>query len=150
LNITNGAEQPFSPVLVTASIQGSGTGSTDGVLSFIPKQQLQRSALTLANGRVYLAFAGYDDTDPYHGWIIGFDSSTLQPDPSYVFNTTPNSSQAAFGPNAGEGGIWMAGGCLAVDADESLYFGVGNGSFNAFNNSGGTEFGSSLIRLSTA
>jgi hypothetical protein len=57
---------------------------------------------------------------------------------------------AHFGPNAGEGGIWMAGGGLSVDAATNLFFAIGNGSFNATNSSGGTEYGDSFIRLSTA
>jgi hypothetical protein len=150
LNLTNGAERPLSPVLVAASIAGTGVGSANGVLPFNPRQHIQRSALTLAGGRLYLAFAGYADTDPYHGWVIGFDPANLQQLPNYVFNTTPNSTVGTFGPNAGEGGIWMAGCGLSEDASGSLYFACGNGSFNALNNSGGTEYGSSFIRLSTA
>jgi len=149
LNITNGTER-VSPVVVTASIGGAGVGSNNGVLPFVAKQHIQRCALTLAGGRLYVAFAGYADTDPYHGWIIGFNPATLQPLPNYVFNTTPNSTVAAFGPNAGEGGIWMSGSGLSADAAGSLFLGVGNGSFNAFNNSGGTEYGDSFLRLSTA
>jgi hypothetical protein len=150
LNITNGTEQASSPVIVRASVPGIGVGSTNGILSFEPKQQLQRSALTLAGGKVYVAYAGYDDTDPYHGWIIGFSATNLQQLTNYVYNTTPNSTVAAFGPHAGEGGIWMGGCGLSVDSATNLYFAVGNGSFNALNNSGGTEYGDSFIRLSTS
>ncbi|HUR47184.1 MAG TPA: hypothetical protein VMZ27_14990 [Candidatus Saccharimonadales bacterium] len=150
LNITNGTEQPFSPVVVSAPVSGTGVGSTNGILRFEAKQQLQRSALTLAGGIVYVPYAGYDDTDPYHGWVIGFNSTNLQQLTNYVFNTTPNGTTNNFGPNAGEGGIWMAGGGLSVDSATNLYFAVGNGNFNALNNSGGTEYGDSFIRLSTS
>jgi len=150
LNITNGAEGTFSPVVVSASIPGMGVASVNGVLSFEAKQHIHRSALTFANGRLYAAYAGYEDTDPYHGWIIGFNAANLQPLPDYVFNTTPNSTVAAFGPHAGEGGIWMSGCGLSVDAAGSLYFASGNGSFNAFNNAGGTEYGDTFFRLSTS
>ena len=149
LNIGNGTERSFSPVVVSARIPGIGVGSSNGFVIFEAKQQLQRSALTLAGGIVYVAYAGYADTNPYHGWILGFNASNLQLLTNYVFNTTPNSTIAQFGPDAGEAGIWMAGCGLAVDAAMNLYFEVGNGSFNAFNNSGGTEYGSSVIRLST-
>jgi hypothetical protein len=149
LNITNGTEQLHSPVVVSASTPGIGAGSTAGRQVFNPVQQLQRSALTLAGGILYVTYCGYGDTDPYHGWVIGFNPATLQQLTNYVFNTTPNSTTAAYGANAGEGGIWMAGGGLAVDANTNLYFEVGNGIFNATNNSGGTEYGDSFIRLST-
>lgn len=148
LDIATGAERAFSPVIVSASIPGTGAGSVEGVLTFEARQQLQRSALTLSDGILYVNFAGFSDTDPYHGWIIGFDPHTLKTLPAYVFNTTPNSSTAEFGENAGEGGIWMAGCGLSVDSAGNMYFGVGNGSFNAF--SGGTEYGNSFIKLSTA
>src|SRR5262249_41294460 len=149
LNITNGVEQPFSPVTVAASISGTGVGSTNGVLSFVGKQHIQRSALTLAGGRLFLAYSSYGDTDPFHGWGIGYNSQNLQALPNYGFNTTPNSTVAAFGAHAGEAGIWMGGGGLAVDGAGNLFFSTGNGSFNALNNSGGTEYGDSILKLST-
>ncbi len=148
LNITNGTERPFSPVTVSASIAANGAGSIQGVLSFDARQQIQRCALTLAGGVVYLAFSGYADTDPYHGWVIGYRASDLKPLPEYVFNTSPNSSVADFGTNAGEGGIWMGGCGLSADAQTNLYLSVGNGIFNADTN--GTEYGDSVLRLSTS
>jgi hypothetical protein len=69
--------------------------------------------------------------------------------PNYVFNTTPNSTIATYGTHAGEAGIWMGGGGLAVDGSTNLFFSTGNGSFNALNNSGGTEYGDSILKLST-
>jgi len=149
LNITNGTEQPYSPVIVTASVPGNGIDSVGGVVTFNAMQENQRPALTLAGGIVYLAYAGYSDTDPYHGWVIGFNATNLMQLTNYVFNTTPNSTEADFGDNAGEGGIWMAGGGFAVDANTNLYFEVGNGSFNATNTMGITEYGDSFIKLST-
>jgi hypothetical protein len=150
LNITNGTEQPYSPVLVNATYPGIGVGSSGGKSVFHPQQQLQRSALTLAGGTVYVAYAGYADTDPYHGWVIGFNKTNLTQLTNYVFNTTPNATTAAYGANAGEAGIWMGGGGLAVDSSNNLFFEVGNGTFTATNNSGGTEYGDSFIKLSTA
>lgn len=150
LDITTGAERSFSPVVVRASVMGSGVDSTNGVVRFNALQQLQRAALTLAGGILYVAFGSYEDTDPYHGWIIGFNPATLAQLPSYTFNTTPNSRKSVFGVNAGEGGIWMSGCGLSEDAQGNLYFGVGNGSFNAFNHSGGTEYGDSLVKLSAS
>jgi hypothetical protein len=149
LDITTGAERPFGPVLVTASMPGTGVGGNGSVVTFNPMQQLQRSALTLAGGVLYVAYAGYADTDPYHGWVIGFNPTNLQPLASYVFNSTPNSTVATYGANAGEAGIWMAGCGLAVDSAANLYLQTGNGVFNAFNGSGGTEYGDTFLKLST-
>jgi hypothetical protein len=150
LNITNGTEQPFGPVQVTAAVAGQGADAVNGVVTFNAMQQLQRSALTLVGGILYVAYAGYADTDPYHGWVIGFNASTLQPLTNYVFNDTPNSDIADFGPNAGEGGIWMSGNGLAVDAQTNLYLISGNGSFNNTNGLSGTEFGDSIIKFSAS
>jgi len=149
LNITNGTQRANSPVLVSATFPGLGVGSVAGKVIFNPKQQIQRCAITLAGGKIYVCFAGYADTNPYHGWIIGFDSTTLQQLTNYVFNTSPNSTVASFGADAGEGGIWMSGNGLSVDANTNLYFEVGNGIITATNGTGGTEYGDSFIKLST-
>ncbi len=150
LNIANGAERPFAPVLIAASVPGTGVGSSGGVVPFVHKQQIQRSALTLAGGRLFVAYSGYADTDPYHGWVLGFDASNLQLLSNYIFCTTPNSTMAQYGAHAGESGIWMGGGGIAVDANTNLYFEVGNGIFTATNGAGGTEYGDSFMKLSTA
>lgn len=148
LAITNGAERPFSPVVVFATINGIGVGSSAGRLSFDPMNNgLQRPALTLAGGVLYVAYSGFADTNPYHGWLLGFDAVTLQQLTNRIFNTTPNSTIAAWGQNAGEGGLWMGGNGPLVDAATNLYFEVGNGPFNADTN--GTEYGDSFVKLST-
>ena len=150
LNITNGTETSFSPVTVSASVPGNGNGSVGGVQNFEASQELQRGALTLANGIVYLSFCGYTDTpnqDPFHGWVIGFNASNLQQLPSYAFNTTPNGTTGQFGSIAGRGGIWYG---PAADANNNLYFSSGDGDFTATNNSGGTDYGDSIIKLSTS
>ncbi len=149
LNITNGAETAFSPVVVSASVAGTGLDSTNGRVAFNARQELQRPALTLSGGIVYVAYAGYADTDPYHGWIIGFSATNLAQLTNYVFNTTPNATVGTFGAHAAEGGIWMGGGGLCVDNNSNLFFMVGNGSFSATNNSTGTDFGDSFIKLTT-
>ncbi len=153
LNLADGSEKPFSPVIVSASVSGIGAGSTNGVMTFQAQQQLQRSALTLANGVLYVAYAGYTDLsvgEQYHGWVIGFNASNLQQLPDYVFCSTPNGTTNEFGSIAGRGGIWGGGAGQAIDADGNLYFGTGDGNFNAFPNSNGTEYGDSILKLSTA
>jgi len=149
LNITNGTEAANSPVLVTASVAGNGVDSVGGRVTFNARQENQRCALTLSGGIVYISYAGYADTDPYHGWIIGFSETNLAQLTNYVFNTTPNATTATFGVNAAEGGLWMGGGGLCVDNNSNLYFMVGNGSFSATNNSGNVDYGDSFIKLTT-
>ena len=147
VDLTTGAERSFSPINVIASIPGVGVGSSGGVLAFNPRQQFNRSAMTFAGGMLFATYTGYADTDPYHGWILGYNPATLQLLPNYIFNTSPNSTTAAWGPNAGECGIWMGGNGPCADANTNLYFEVGNGPFNADTN--GTEYGDSFVKLST-
>ena len=147
LNITNGQEQSYSPIVVTASVPGTGRDSSGGVMTFNPAQCNERPALTLAGGVLYVAYAGYADTDPYHGWVIGYNATNLVQLTNYVFNSTPNATVATFGANAAEGGIWMGGNGLCVDANTNLYFETGNGSFDG--NTGGGNYADSFMKLST-
>ncbi len=147
LNITNGTEQSYSPVIVTNSVRGKGVDNVGGVVTFNPLQENQRPGMTLANGMLYVAYGSFADTDPYHGWILGFNETNLQQSSKYVFNTTPNASIANFGGNAGEGALWMGGNGLCVDASNNLYFETANGSFSA--NTNGGDYSDSFMRLST-
>jgi uncharacterized repeat protein (TIGR03806 family) len=150
LNITDGSEKSFSPVEVVASVPGIGVGSADGILKFDARQHMQRPALTLADGVLYVAYGSAADTDPYHGWIIGYNASNLQLLTNQVFNTTPNATTAQFGPHAGEGALWMGGNGLCVDVNNNLYFEVANGSFDAdLSLSNGVDYGDSFMKLST-
>ena len=124
LDITTGADK-VTPMLVAASVHGNGVGGDGTTVTFSAEQQIQRSAITLLNGVVYVSYAAYADTDPYHGWVLGFNESTLQL--VSVFNTTPNLDTDA---HEGEGGIWQAGAGLASDGVR-LYALIGNGDFNA-------------------
>src|ERR1700722_989908 len=147
LNITNGTEQPYSPVVVTASFPGTGVDGDGSMVSFDPEQNFQRSGLTLVGGVLFVPYASYADTDPYHGWILGFNATNLQLMTNYIFCSTPDATTNDFGPHAGEGGIWMGGNGLCVDANTNIFFEVGNGSFSA--NTNGGDYGDSFVKLST-
>ncbi|MEJ0030336.1 MAG: discoidin domain-containing protein [Bacteroidota bacterium] len=116
IDITNGTQRPGSPVEIAAQVNGSGDGSENGIVKFNPLKQNQRSALLLLNGVVYIAWASYCTWPPYHGWLLGYDKTTLQQ--KTVYCTTPNGK---------EGGIWMAGGGPAADINGNIYVSVGNG-----------------------
>ncbi|MGC1450097.1 MAG: IPT/TIG domain-containing protein [Candidatus Sulfotelmatobacter sp.] len=136
VDITSGTEMPGSPVEITASVAGSGSGSSGGTIAFQPLYQLNRPGLLLLNGVVYIAFGSHGDIGPYHGWVLGYNASTLAQ--LAVFNTTPNGS---------EGAIWQGGQGLVADTD-NIYFMTGNGSFDA--NTGGAEYGDSVVKLATS
>jgi len=122
-------------------------GGAGSIVPFDPRQQLERPGLTLAGGMLFVAYGGYADTDPYHGWVLGFNAANLQPLTNYIFCTTPNATITAFGAHAGEGAIWMDGNGLCVDANTNIYFETGNGSFSA--NTNGGDYSDSLVKLST-
>ena len=123
LDITTGADL-VTPMKVSASVNGAGVGGNGTTIPFAAIRQLQRPALSLQNGVLYVTYGGFADTDPYHGWILGFDAKTLQV--TKVLNTTPGPSTDA---NPGEGGIWQTGSGLASDGSR-FFFLVGNGDFN--------------------
>ena len=124
---------------------GTGVGSSGGVQTFSAIQHGERPALCLANGLLVVAYASYADTDPYHGWVFAYNATNLAL--KGVFNTTPNASVTAFGANAAEGGIWMGGAGICVDANNNLFFETGNGSFSA--NTNGGDYADSFLKLST-
>jgi uncharacterized repeat protein (TIGR03806 family) len=148
LNITNGNERPFSPVTVAAAAPGTGVAGDGTTVRFSAVQHLQRPALTLAGGILYVCYGSHADTDPYHGWILGYNPANLALLTNYVFNTTPNATAADFGSHAGEGALWMGGNGLCVDAGTNLYFETANGSFSQKTNGG--DYGDCFVRLSTS
>ncbi len=113
IDITTGND---AKVLITAQVPGTGVGSSSGNLPFNPITQNQRCALLLLNGIIYIAYSSHCDTNPYHGWILGYDENTLTQ--KYVFVNTPNDE---------EGGIWMSGAGPAADAQGNIYVASGNG-----------------------
>jgi Fibronectin type III domain len=145
LSMVDGSEMGSSPVGIDSSIKVPGTASDgDGTnVSFNPQQENQRPGLALVNGIVYIAWASHEDQDPYHGWVMGFNESTLVR--TGVLNSTPNQ---VTGFNYSRGGIWMAGGAPAADAGGNLYLSTGNGTFDA--NLFGSNYGDSTLKLSTA
>ena len=132
LDITTGAEKNGSPKIIQGNVNGTGVGGTNGVIPFISVNENQRSSLVVSNGIVYVAYAGYCDTPPYHGWIFGYDANDLSQ--RIIFNSTPNGD---------EGGIWMSGQGPAVDANGDLYVITGNGAFNAATK----DYGDCFLRL---
>jgi len=160
LDITTGNERSYSPVVVAGSVTGTGVNGSGGVagggsgttiidggptVTFSAIQSCGRPALTLAGGILYAAFGSHDDTDPYHGWVFGYNVTNLSQ--VSIYCTTPNARLSPFGSNAGEGAIWQGGNGLLVDANTNLYFETGNGSFSA--NTNGGDYADSFVKLST-
>jgi hypothetical protein len=134
LDLTTGAEQAGSPVMVQATVSGTGVGSLGGQLAFDPLRENSRPALLLANGTIYVCWASLEDILPFHGWVIGYSESTLQQVTAYT--TTPNGS---------EGGIWQGGDGALADANGNLFVVTSNGTFDA--STGGVDYGDSVLKL---
>lgn len=135
LDITTGAEKSGSPVVIQATMKGGGVvNDGNGNIVFDPHIGNQRCALLLLNGTVYIAFASHADYDPFLGWILGYDATTLQQ--NVVFAPTPD--------GAG-GGIWNSGDGPAADAAGNIFVAVSNGDYNAY--SGGRDYGDSALKL---
>lgn len=138
LDITTGAERPNSPVVITATYPGNGDGSVGGIVSFDPARNNQRPGLTLLNGVVYIGWSSHCDLGPYHGWIIGYNTTNLSQ--AVVYNDTPNGS---------DGGIWMSGEGISADTNGFLYLAIGNGTVGYAGNPRDTlNRGESFLKLS--
>ena len=118
LDITSGAERAGSPAVLSDP-------------AFDPKQEFERSALLLANGNVYTAFASYGDIAPYKGFMFAFNAGTMAK--VAVWDVTPTGT---------EGGIWMGAAGPAADANGNIFVAAGNGTWD-----GVTNFGQSVVKL---
>ena len=131
LDLATGSEKPGSPVVIQASVPQTKSGDI-----FNPISYKERCGLVLSNGVVYTTWASHCDFNhwgTYHGWLIGYDAQTLQQ--KYVFNSTPNGSEASF---------WASGVAPALDENGRLFLMTGNGTYDGLANQ---DWGDSFIRL---
>lgn len=132
LSVTTGADVA-PPAVISASVS-----TNTGTLQFNPAIQMQRPALLLENGTIYIGFGSNGcDTYAYHGWLLAYDETSLQPAGTFV--TTPNGNKGA---------IWQGGGGPAADVDGTVFLATGNGTFDA--NTGGSDYGDSILHLRPA
>jgi hypothetical protein len=138
LDVTGGAELFGGPMNIQATFPKVG-----GTVTFDAKQYKERSALLLLNGSLITTWASHCDINPYTGWLIAFDASTLAR--TRVLTITPNGS---------EGAMWNAGAGPAADSSGNFYLLDGNGTFdtvldgNGFPSRG--DFGNAFLKVSTA
>jgi hypothetical protein len=130
LDLASGAEKFNGPVEISATVQTS-----TGPIDFNAAVQLQRPALLLLNGSLYIGFGSNGcDVYDYHGWLLAYSASTLKQ--LGVFITTPQGSK---------GSIWGSGGGPAADSEGFVYVSTANGTFDY--GTGGTDFGDSFVKL---
>ncbi len=139
LNILNGNEQSGSPVSLSASVPGTGSGSSGGTLAFSTLWQNNRSALDLFNGNIYIGFGSHGDDGPWHGWVLVYNETTLQ-----------RTAAICTSPNGYGDGIWGAGAGFPIDtvsANGRAFLATGNGDFTSYpplTNS--VDYGESILR----
>ena len=144
LDVTSGAEKFGGPVVITATVSGTGNGSSGGTLTLDPEWENQRPGLLLLNGIVYISFAAHGDNGPWHGWILGYNEQTLKQ--TGAFCASPNGDGA---------GVWMSGAGLAADVIDPvnhpygrMFTATGNGDFTAtVPYAAGMDFGDSILNL---
>ena len=133
LDIATGAQKFSGPKLIQASVPGTNATAVNGVVS-LPQGCIQRAALLLANGNVYIGFGSC-----HSGWLLAYDAHTLAQ--TGVFNASPNLD--GEGQFASAGGIWMGSGGPVADSAGNVYVSTGNGPWD-----GKTAFGDSILKLS--
>jgi hypothetical protein len=137
ININTGQELPDWPILISASVTTTDPATGKPITkSFNPLLENQRAALLLLNGVIYIAWGSHGDIGTYHGWVIGYNETTLAQQGVYI--TTPVDSY---------GGIWQAGGGPAADALGNIYVTSGNGPDDVA--TGGSDYSGAFIKLST-
>jgi len=91
INVTTGADQPGSPVELSATFNGDS-------LSYSCYQRMGLALNPITNW-IYIPFGSCD-----HGWVLAYDKQTLTQ--TAVFDDTNG---------AAGGGLWSSGGAVAID-----------------------------------
>jgi polyvinyl alcohol dehydrogenase (cytochrome) len=81
-----------------------------------PLLEFQRSGLTASQGRIIVAYTGFNDCGSYHGWLLGIPESG---GPIRTF-------EAATARGDLQGGIWMGGAAPVVDPAGNIWFATAN------------------------
>ena len=132
LDILTGAQKFGAPKTIQASVPGTGSDAVNGVVS-LPHGCIQRAALLLANGSVFIGFGSC-----HSGWLLAYNAQTLAQ--TGVFNASPNLD--GEGTYASAGGVWMGSGGPVSDGAGNIYVTTGNGPWD-----GKTAFSDSVLKF---
>lgn len=130
LDITAGSERLGGPVIITATAPSSNGSGT-----FNPIYQMQRPALLLQNGVLYIGFGGNGcDEYSYNGWLLAYNTQNLQQQSAFLVT-----------PDGRAGSIWQGGSGPATDASGNIYVVIANGTYDG--PEGGNDFGDSVLKM---
>lgn len=132
LNVTTGAQKFGGPVTINASVAATNSDSVNGVQT-LATSCVQRAALLLANGNIYIGFGGC-----HSGWLLAYNATTLAQ--VGVFNASPNLD--GEGTYASAGGIWMGGAGPVADSYGNVYVTTGNGPWDGL-----SAWGDSVLKF---
>ncbi len=130
IHLTNGQDRVTPSVIVNPPSSLGNFGNAQ----FDPLLNMQRSALLLTNGQIYVTWASHCDYGAYTGWLMSFDQTTLGATTAW----TPD-------PSGMLGGIWMGANGPATDSTGDIYLVIGNGWSDAM--TGGSNYADSVVRL---
>jgi hypothetical protein len=130
LNISTGAESLGGPVVITGTAPSSNGSGT-----FNPIYQLQRPALLLESGTLYIGFGGNGcDEYAYNGWMFAYNSETLGQIGAFL--VTPDGTRAS---------IWQGGSGPAADEFGNIYVATANGTYDGPDSK--NDFGDSILKM---
>jgi hypothetical protein len=146
LNITSGAEQSGSPVVVCSATGNLGCQLNGGNVVFGPGHQQSRPGILLVpetgfpQGVVFIGFAGDS------GWVLAYDPTSLKMLAAFYTDTQNHTGAKVPGiPGEGHSGIWASGGAVTADANGNIYAITGDGYWD-----GVLNWGDSLVKLAFA
>ncbi len=140
LDLATAAELNNGPVAVHATYPGTGDGSSNGTVTFDPKQYKERPGLLLQNGVLYTSWGSHCDARPYGGWMMAYNPSTLA-----------QISALDFVPNGNDAAPWNAGAGPASDAAGNVFISLGNGTFDTTLTAAGLpskgDYGNAIVKV---
>ncbi len=119
LDLSTGKEEFGGPAVIRAKYPGTGAGSHNGMVVFIPKQYKERAGLLLLGHTIVTSWSSHCDISPYTGWIMDYNGLSLKQ--TSVLNITPNGS---------DGATWMSGAGPAASPSGAIYLLAANGTFD--------------------
>jgi hypothetical protein len=145
--VGSGVYAPASPNVAGVSPSGC---TTNCVVKFAAQYQLQRPALLLDKGEIYIGFGVGNGSEtefsyPYHGWLIGYPTSSIESGSNFAFaattildpsgtplvgctgNTSPPwTNECGLG-----GGHWRNPAVFSGSSQDCVLAAMGNGGFQA-------------------